>query len=70
MNIMTENDAKHHSGKEILEGLFDDQRAAARNPQHPVNDQLRAALKAKAEKLQKLKNQEKTSESKASYDRT
>ena len=70
MNIMTEKDAKHHSGKEILECLFDDQRAAALNPQHPVNDQLRAALKAKAEKLQKLKNQEKTSESTASYDRT
>lgn len=30
--------------KQILEGLFDDQRAAAHDPHHPVNDQLRASL--------------------------
>ena len=32
------------TGKQILEGLFDDQRAAAHDPHHPVNDQLRASL--------------------------
>lgn len=30
--------------KQILEGLFDDQRAAAHDPLHPVNAQLRASL--------------------------
>ena len=32
------------TGKQILEDLFDDQRAAAHDPHHPVNDQLRASL--------------------------
>jgi hypothetical protein len=32
------------TGKQILEGLFDDQRAAAHDPHHQVNDQLRASL--------------------------
>ncbi|MEN8408329.1 hypothetical protein [Acinetobacter seifertii] len=32
------------TGKQILEGLFDDQCAAAHDPHHPVNDQLRASL--------------------------
>ena len=32
------------TGKQILEGLFDDQRAAAHDPHHLVNDQLRASL--------------------------
>ena len=32
------------TGKQILEGLFDDQRAAARDPHQPLNDQLRASL--------------------------
>lgn len=32
------------TGKQILEELLDDQRAAARDPHHPVNDQLWASL--------------------------
>lgn len=32
------------TGKQILEGLFEDQRAAVHDPHHPVNDQLRASL--------------------------
>ena len=32
------------TGKQILEELFDDQRAAAHDPHHPVNDLLRASL--------------------------
>ncbi|MDQ8997439.1 hypothetical protein RFH54_16025, partial [Acinetobacter soli] len=32
------------TGKQILEELLDDQRAAARDPHHPLNDQLRASL--------------------------
>lgn len=32
------------TGKQILEGLFEDQRAAAHDPHHPVNDLLRASL--------------------------
>lgn len=32
------------TGKQILEELFDDQRAAARDPHHPLNNQLRASL--------------------------
>lgn len=70
MNTLTDKDVKQLSGREILEGLFEDQRAAARNPQHPVNDQLRAYLKAQADRLQKIKNQEKTIESTVSYDKT
>ena len=32
------------TGRKILESLFDDQRAAACDPHHPVNDQLRSSL--------------------------
>ena len=32
------------TGKQILEGLFEDQRAAVHDPHHPVNDQLWASL--------------------------
>ena len=32
------------TGKQILEELFEDQRAAARDPHHPLNNQLRASL--------------------------
>lgn len=32
------------TGKQILEELLDDQRAAARDPHHPLNNQLRASL--------------------------
>jgi len=32
------------TGKQILEAVFDDQRAAAHDPYHPVNDPLRASL--------------------------
>ncbi|WP_436899566.1 hypothetical protein [Acinetobacter gyllenbergii] len=51
------------SGKQILEELFNDQRAAAQNPQHPINDRLRASLKAEAEKLEKIKKQNETTDS-------
>ncbi|MBF6873178.1 hypothetical protein [Acinetobacter baumannii] len=40
------------TGKQILEGLFEDQRAAAHDPHHPVNDQLRASLLLKKHLLE------------------
>ena len=42
--------------REVLDYLMEDQRAAARNPQHPINDRLRNSLKAQQERLDKNKN--------------
>jgi len=41
--------------REVLDYLMEDQRAAARNPQHPINDRLRNSLKAQQERLDKNK---------------
>ena len=43
------------NAKEVLDSLMEDQRAAARNPQHPINDRLRNSLKAQQERLDKNK---------------
>ena len=41
--------------REVLDSLMEDQKAAARNPQHPINDRLRNSLKAQQERLDKNK---------------
>jgi DNA-binding Lrp family transcriptional regulator len=40
---------------QILQELFEDQRAGARDPNHPIHDRLKASLKAQQERLDKNK---------------
>ena len=54
---MKSNEKK--TGVQILQELFEDQRAGAKDPNHPIHDRLKASLKAKAERLKALKDAKK-----------
>ena len=51
---MKSNEKK--TGVQILQELFEDQRAGARDQNHPIHDRLKASLKAQQERLYKNKN--------------
>ena len=40
---------------DVLKSLMSDQRAGAKDPNHPIHDRLKASLKAEAERLKALK---------------
>ena len=40
---------------DALKSLMSDQRAGAKDPNHPIHDRLKASLKAEAERLKALK---------------
>ena len=42
---------------DVLKSLIADQRAGAKDPNHPIHDRLKASLKAEAERLNALKEQ-------------
>jgi len=44
---------------DVLKSLIEDQRAGAKDPNHPIHDRLKASLKAKAERLKALKDAKK-----------
>ena len=51
---MKSNEKK--TGVQILQELFEDQRAGARDQNHPIHDRLKASLKAQQARLDKNKN--------------
>ena len=44
---------------DALKSLMSDQRAGAKDPNHPIHDRLKASLKAEAERLNALKEAKK-----------
>ena len=51
---MKSNEKK--TGVQILQELFEDQRAGARDQNHPIHDLIKASLTAQQERLDKNKN--------------
>jgi len=47
------------TGFEILQQLIDEQRAGAKDSNHPIHDRLKESLKAKEERLKALKDAKK-----------
>ena len=57
--IQMTNEKIPRNPKEVLDSLMEDQRAGAKDQNHPIHDRLKATLKAQTERLKALKDAKK-----------